>query len=278
MSDRATQSETLIEPYRPSLSIDFSELWAYRELIGQLVVRDISVRYKQSVLGILWVVLTPLIMAAIFSVIFGIWARMPSGEVPYPLYFLSGLVLLTLATGCLQGVSNSVVSQARLLTKVYYPRLITPLSATSVPLVDCFFAFLVLVALGFFYGFAPSPHLLWVAPLCVLWMWLAGLGLGTLFAALNVYYRDVGQVVPFISRIALFVSPVIYPISMIPEKWHLLYSLNPLVGAIETLRWALFGSPFPPATFFISMGLAVAALVIGLLYFRRMEHTFVDVV
>ena len=274
-----TNVEIVIEPPTRAGAINFRELWEFRELFQQMVWRDVTVRYKQAALGIAWVVLTPLITVAIFSVVFGMWGRLPLDGIPAPAFFLAGLISFNFFASALSGSAGSMLSQGSLLTKIYFPRLIAPLSATCTPLVDLLISYAVLQGVALYFGFVPSGRLLWVVPMCVLWAWAAALGLGLWLAALNVYYRDVGQVIPFLTRVLLFASPVVYPVSMIPEKWHWLYGLNPLVGIIEWMRWAFFHTTVPPSPIFgISALLAGFLLVTGVFYFRRMEHTFADVV
>ena len=271
--------EILIEPPRRLGAVNWRELWEFRELLQQMVWRDVTVRYKQTALGIAWAVLTPLITVAIFTLIFGLWGRLPTNGVPAPAFFLAGLIAYNFFAAALTGSANSMLSQRGLLTKIYFPRLIAPLSATVAPLVDLLIAFGVVQALALYYGFIPNWRLLWVVPLCVLWAWATAFGLGLWLAALNVHYRDVGQLVPFLTRVWLFASPVIYPVSMIPAKWHWLYGLNPMVGVIEWLRWGLFTTvPQPSPVLWLSMLVSAVLLVTGLWYFRRTEHAFADLV
>ncbi|MDH5525737.1 MAG: ABC transporter permease [Nitrospirota bacterium] len=278
MTSRA-DTETVISPATGVHPFRFSELWSFRELLLQLVWRDVSVRYKQTALGLMWAVLNPVLMAVIFSIIFGIWARMPSGDIPYPLFFLAGIIPWTFFASALADVSNSLVSQRALLTKVYFPRVITPLAATAVPLVDALVAILVLLAATLLKGMVPSWHALWAVPLGLVWAWVSALGVGLCFSALNIKYRDVGQLVPFIVRVGMFASPVIYPLSMIPEKWQWLYGLNPVVGVIELTRWSMFSTVTPPnPALYGSVGISLFFLVLGAYMFRRMEATYADLV
>jgi len=271
--------EIVIEPPKGLHPFALKEIWAYRELLTQLVWRDVAVRYKQTALGVLWAVLNPVLTALVFTVIFGIWARLPTGGIPFAAFFLAGITPWTFFAAALSSAANSMVAQRNLLTKVYFPRVIAPLSATATPFVDFLLALAVLLVVAFLYGFIPRMEALIVLPLTVLWVWTAAFGLGLWFAALNVRYRDVGQLVPFIVRVGMFASPVIYPVSMIPEKWHWLYGLNPVVGAIEWTRWCLFDTGSPPDNvFFASILIAMLLLLSGAYMFRRMENTFADVV
>jgi lipopolysaccharide transport system permease protein len=282
MSGNATNAsgtEVVIAPPKGTVPIDFGELWRFRELFLQFAWRDISVRYKQAVLGVLWAVLTPLIMAALFTVIFGLLGRLPTNGIPKATFYLSGMTLWLMFSGVLQGSAQSLVRQSSLFTKVYFPRLLLPLSSMAVPLVDYVMAFVVLLALAAYQGFVPNIHALYVVPLCVLWAVAGAFGVGLWFSALNVYYRDIGYVLPVLTRLGLFASPVIYPITMIPERWHWLYALNPAVGPIEWTRWALFHVGPPPApVLFDSLPVALVLLLSGAWFFRKMEHTFADVV
>lgn len=269
----------VIEPPKGLHPFNLRDLWAYRELLAQLVWRDVSVRYKQTALGVLWALLNPILTAIIFSVIFGLWARMPRDNIPYPAFFLAGFMPWSFFASSLGAVSNSMVAQRNLLTKIYFPRVIAPLSATAAPMVDLLLGLVVLLAVVLIFGFVPDPVALLVVPLAILWAWVSAFGLGIWFAALNVQYRDIGQLVPFVTRVGMFASPVIYPASMIPEKWHWLYGLNPMVGVIEWTRWSLFSSGPPPnPVLFVSALISLALLVSGAYMFRRMENTFADVV
>jgi lipopolysaccharide transport system permease protein len=280
-ADSATQrhAEAVIAPPKEFIPIDFGELWRFRELFVQFAWRDISVRYKQAVLGILWAILTPVLTAAIFAVIFGLLGRLPTDGIPKATFYLSGLTLWLMFATVLQDAAESMVNQSALFTKVYFPRMLLPLSSTAVPLADYAMALLVVIAVAAYQGFTPGPSALWVVPGCVLWAWTAAFGVGLWFAALNVYYRDIGYVLPVIARIGLFASPVVYPVSMIPARWHWLYGLSPAVGPIEWIRWALFRvGPPPEPVLFVSIPVALVLLLSGAWFFRRMEHTFADVV
>lgn len=279
MSDAAGRAEVVIAPPKGFIPIDFRELWAYRELFLQFAWRDISVRYKQAALGVAWAVLTPLVMAGILTAIFGLLGRLPTDGIPKATFYLAGLTLWGMFSAVLQNAAQSVVTQAGLFTKVYFPRVFLPLSSSAVPLADFVMAFAVLLGIAAYQGHVPNVHALYVVPLCALWAWVGAFGVGIWFSALNVYYRDIGYVLPFIVRMGLFASPIIYPVSMIPERWHWLYSLNPMVGILEWTRWAVFHVKPPPGpVMFVSIPVVLVLLVSGLWFFRRMEHTFADVV
>jgi len=275
----AARAEVVIAPPKGFKPIDFRELWQYRELFMQFAWRDISVRYKQAVLGVLWAILTPLVMAGILTLIFGLLGRLPTNGIPKATFYLSGLTVWLMFAGLLQNAAQSLVSQAGLFTKVYFPRILLPMSSMAVPLADYLMAFVVLLGIAAYQGFVPNLHALYVVPLCVLWATVGAFGVGLWFSALNVYYRDIGYVLPFITRIGLFASPVIYPVSMIPARWHWLYGMNPAVGPIEWVRWAVFHvGPTPEPVLFVSIPVALVLFLSGAWFFRKMEHTFADVV
>ncbi len=271
--------ETVIKPPKGLVPLDFKELWAYRELFGFLVWRDVSVRYKQSVLGILWALLTPVITMVIFTIIFGRVAKIPTDGVPYPIFSYVGLLPWLFFSKALQKTTASMVSERNLLTKVYFPRIIVPMAATLAPLVDLIIASSVLVVMMFYYGFTPTIHTVYLVPLCVLWAWVTAVGVGCWLASLNVYFRDVGQMIPFIIQVWMYASPVVYPASLFPEKWQWVYALNPMVGVIEGSRWAVLGNGNPPGPLvMVSVTVSLLLFVSGIYFFRRMERTFADVV
>jgi len=279
MSADSRDLEMLITPPSGLGSIDFRELWAYRELLGFLVWRDVSVRYKQSLLGILWALLTPLITLLIFSIIFGRVAKMPSDGVPYPIFAYAGLLPWLFFSQSLQKASLSMVAERNLLTKIYFPRLIVPMAATLAPLVDLVVASSLLFAMMFHYQLAPNVHSLYLLPLCVVWAWVTALGVGSWLSALNVYFRDVGQLIPFVVQVWLYASPVVYPASLVPANMRWLYALNPMTGVIEGFRWALFAHGESPGILvLVSAIVSTVIFVTGGLFFRRMERSFADVI
>jgi lipopolysaccharide transport system permease protein len=267
----------VIEPgKRPYL--DLKSIWEYRELLYFLVWRDLKVRYKQTAIGVSWTVLQPLIGMVIFTVIFGYLARIPSDGIPYPIFAFCGLLPWTYFATSLNRCMVSVVADAQLVSKVFFPRLILPLSGTMSGLVDFLISLCLFFGLMNWYGFAVTWRVV-VLPGFLLLALLTALGIGLWFAALNVRYRDIGYVVPFLTQIWMFASPIIYPASMIPEKYRWLYSLNPMTGVIEAFRWTLLGKAHPDF-----LMIAVSAIVVlgvfagGLVFFRRMERTFADVI
>lgn len=267
-----------LQPSSGWLSIDFKELWRYRELIFFLTWRDIKVRYKQAVLGIAWAILQPLLTMLIFTVIFGILLDTPSQDLPYPLFTLSALLPWQLFATALQRSSVSLVGNANLITKIYFPRLAIPLSSVFAALVDFLVSFVVLLGVMLYYRYWPGWNILWLPPIILLAL-LTALSVGLWLSALNVQYRDVQHMVPFIIQVWMYASPIVYPIETIPAGiWRWLYGLNPMVGVIQGFRWALLGGDAPDITMLISIGVVLVLLVGGLYYFRRMEKTFADIV
>jgi lipopolysaccharide transport system permease protein len=254
------------------------ELWQYRELLFFLTWRDVKVRYKQAVLGIAWAVIQPLMMMMIFSIIFGRLANLPSDDTPYPVFSYVGLLPWQLFSGALTRAGSSLVSNANLLTKVYFPRLIIPLSATAAGLVDFGISLLLLFGLMLYFKIALSWAIFWL-PLLVLFALLTALAIGLWLSALNVQYRDVQHIIPFLVQAWLFASPVAYSTGLIPSgPWRIIYGLNPLTGVIQGFRWALLGASPPDELMGISIVMVTVLMVTGLFYFRRMEKTFADVV
>jgi len=274
---------TYLRPARGWIPLNLSALWAYRELVYFLTWRDIKVRYKQAVLGIGWAILQPVLHMVIFTVIFGRLAGLkPDAGIPealYPVFSFAALLPMQLFQGALQRASISLVQNSNLLTKIYFPRLIIPFSAAAAGLVDFLFAFLVLGGLMVFYRVAFTWRLLWLGPLVLLAL-LAALAVGLWLAALNVQYRDVQQMVPFLIQAWMYASPVAYSLDVIPTSgpWRVIYALNPMAGVIQGFRWALFGSNTPDRIMWVSVAVVVVLLVSGLFYFRKMERTFADMV
>ena len=269
---------TYLKPSKGWLSIDFKELWRFRELIYFLTWRDIKVRYKQAVLGIAWALLQPVLTVVIFTIVFGVLLETPSQGLPYPLFVISALLPWQLFANALQRSSISLVANANLITKIYFPRLSIPLSAVFAALVDFGVSFIVLIAMMIIYQFMPSWNILWL-PAIILFALLTALAVGLWLSALNVQYRDVQHMVPFIIQAWMYASPIVYPIEIIPEGiWRVLYGLNPMVGVIQGYRWALLGGDQPDATMLISIVVVIFLLVGGFYYFRRLEKTFADIV
>jgi lipopolysaccharide transport system permease protein len=254
------------------------ELWEYRELLYFLVWREIKVRYKQTALGVAWAIVQPLFTMLVFSIFFGRLARMPSDGVPYPVFTLCALIPWQLFAFALTESSNSVVANQRLITKVYFPRLVMPLAALGVGLVDFATAFVLLIVVALYFGVSLSLTLLTI-PIWAFLALLTALSVGLWLSALNVKYRDVRYTVPFVSQLWMFATPVAYPTSIVPEPWRAVYALNPMVGVVDGFRWALFGVTPPPGITVVVSSIVVAVLLVGgLHYFRRMERTFADIV
>jgi lipopolysaccharide transport system permease protein len=269
---------TYIEPSRGWLSLNLHELWVYRELLYFLVWRDVKIRYKQTAIGAAWAILQPLLTMVIFMMVFRKFVNVPSDGLPYSIFAYTALLPWTLFSGAVNRSSVSIVSQANVITKVYFPRLIAPLASVLSGLVDFSVAFTLLIGMMVWHGVAPNWGVL-ALPLFLLLALSTALAMGLWLSALNVRYRDVGHAIPFLIQLWMFVSPIAYPLSLVPEKWRLLYSLNPLTGVIEGFRWALLGKESPDFGVIAISAIAVVALLFtGVVYFKRMERTFADVV
>jgi lipopolysaccharide transport system permease protein len=274
-----------IKPTRGWASLNLRDLWIYRELIYFMIWRDLKVRYKQTVLGVSWAILQPFLQMVVFSIFFGYLAGMPTDNgIPYPIFTYVALLPFTLFTKALNDASRSLVGHQNMVSKIYFPRMILPLSSVLGGLVDFALAFIVLIGLMIYYSitggfqFIINAAWLWL-PFFILLALVTALGVALWLSALYVQYRDVGYMLPFLSDFWKFISPVVYSTTMIPEKWQMLYSINPMVGVINGFRWALLGAPSP-----IGMGLLVSTIVAiillasGWVYFRRMERTFADLI
>ena len=268
----------VIEPPAGWPSLNLREVWRYRDLLLMLVWRDVSANYRQSVVGYGWALFKPLLTMAVFSLVFGMVARFPSDGLPYPLFCYAALLPWLYFAGCLTGSSASVVNSSNLLTKVYFPRLILPLTSLASGLMDFTVQLVLLAGLMAWYGVAPGWGVLLVPGFMLLCM-LAALSVGLWLTALNVKYRDVGHVVPFLAQMWLWLTPIAYPISMVPEKWRMLFGLNPMTGVVEGFRWALFGTAEPNwAMMGVSFAVVAGLFVSGLFYFRKVERTFADLI
>src|SRR5271165_2549368 len=270
-------SMVVVEP-RKGFDLRLKELWNYRELLFILVWRDIKVRYKQTALGALWAILQPVLATVVFSIFFGRFAKVPSDGIPYPVFAYVGLLPWQLFAYSLTESANSLVSNQNLIKKVYFPRLVIPLSAILAGLVDFAIAFVVLLGLFWKYGIVPSASLVFL-PVFILLAVASALAIGLWLSALNVQYRDVRYTIPFLTQLWLFATPVVYPSSLVPAKWRALYGLNPMAGVVEGFRWALLGKAANPGPLvWVSAGMVVLLLLGGVIYFRRMESTFADIV
>jgi lipopolysaccharide transport system permease protein len=266
-----------IEPSRGWVSLRLAELWEYRELLYFLLWRDIKVRYKQTALGAAWAILQPVMTMMIFSLFFGRLAKVPSDGIPYPVFVYAALLPWQLFAYALAESANSLVGNQNLIKKVYFPRLMVPISSVLAGLVDFAISFLVLLGLMAYYGIRPTPAVA-VLPLFILFAVASALAVGLWLSALNVQFRDVRYTIPFLTQFWMFATPVAYPSSLVPEKWRALFGLNPMAGVVEGFRWALLGkSTSPGLLLWVSIAAVVALLIGGLMYFRRMESTFADV-
>jgi len=268
-----------IDPPGGWFSLGLHELWEYRELLYFLVWRDLKVRYKQTVIGVCWAVLQPLISMIIFTIVLGKLARIPSDGLPYPLLVYSGLLPWGYFASAFNRCVQSVVGEANLISKIYFPRLLLPIAGTISGLIDFAISLVLLLGMILWYGMVPSWGIL-ALPIFLLLELSTALAVGLWLSSLNVRYRDVGQAIPFLTQAWMFASPVVYPVSLIPEKWQVFYySLNPMVGVIEGFRWALLGKASPNFSLMAVSGIVVLAVLIsGVIFFKNMERTFADVV
>ena len=282
-----TQEEVLfLRPSRGWSALNLRDLWRYRELIYFLIWRDIKVRYKQTALGAAWAIIQPFFTMIVFTIFFGRLAGVPSDNVPYPIFSYTALLPWGLFTKALGDAGRSMISNRSMITKVYFPRLVIPIASVLSGVVDFAIAFLVLLAMMVYYNTLPGgtyqvipTAAVWTLPLFLLLALVTALGVGLWLSALNVIYRDINYILPFLTQFWLFITPIAYPSSMIPEKWRLLYALNPMTGVVEGFRWALLGTGTAPAPMLaVSTTIALVVLLSGLFYFRRMERTFADMV
>ncbi len=267
-----------IRPTRGWVPLDLGQIWAYRELLYFLTWRDIKIRYKQTALGATWAVIQPFFTMVVFTVFFGRLAKVPSDGIPYPIFSFAALVPWSFFSNALTQSSNSLVSSANLLRKVYFPRAVIPIASTLAGLVDLAISLVVLVAMMLYYGFVPTPATL-LLPAFVLLALVTALGIGFWLSAINVRFRDVRHTLPFIAQLWLFITPIAYPSSLLPEPWRTVYGVNPMAGVVEGFRWALLGTQTAPGLMLlVSTAVAVALFVSGMYVFRRMERMFADVV
>jgi lipopolysaccharide transport system permease protein len=275
--DAGTPVHTLIEPARGWEALQLGELWKYRELLFFLTWRDIKVRYKQTALGALWAIIQPLLTMVVFSVIFGQLAGLPSEGIPYPIFTYTALLPWQLFAFSLANSSNSLVGSQNLVSKVYFPRLVIPIASVLPGLVDFAISFVVLLGMMAFYEVPLTVRVLSL-PLFLVLAIVTALGVGIWLSALNVEYRDIRYVVPFLTLFWQYATPVAYSSSLIPEKWRVLYGLNPMTGVVEGFRWALLGKGDVGSLLLVSVAIILVLLITGLAYFRRMEASFADVI
>jgi lipopolysaccharide transport system permease protein len=267
----------VLKPTKGLTALWLRDMWEYRELLYFLTWRDIKVRYKQTVLGAAWAILQPLLTMVVFSIFFGRLAKVPSDGLPYPIFTYTALLPWQLFAFALTQSSNSLVANQQLITKVYFPRLVIPISAILAGLVDFAIAFVVLLGMMLYYGIVPTGRII-ILPLFIGFAAMTALTVGLWLSALNVKFRDVRYTIPFLTQFWLFASPVAYPSSLVPEPWQALYGLNPMAGVVEGFRWAMLGKGDIGPLFLVSVAVVCLLLVGGLVYFRRMEKTFADIV
>jgi lipopolysaccharide transport system permease protein len=282
-------SEIVIRPTRSWAALNLKDLWKYRELVYFLVWRDLKVRYKQTLLGASWAIIQPFLTMVVFTIIFGKLAKLPAdNNIPYPIFTYTALLPWGLFSKALLDASRSLVGNSSMITKIYFPRLVLPFASVFSGLVDFGIAFLVLIAIMLYYAYMPgiaTPYQISITPailtlpLFLLLALVTALGIALWLSALNVLYRDVGHGIPFLTQIWLFITPIAYSESLIPLKWQVIYSLNPMAGVVNGFRWALLGlGTFPGPALAISTVISLVILVSGLFYFRRMERTFADLI
>lgn len=286
ISTQQKEDITYLRPSRGWSALNLADIWNYRELVYFLIWRDIKVRYKQTLLGAAWAIIQPFFTMVVFTIFFGRLAGVPSDGVPYPIFSYTGLLPWGLFTKALTDAGRAMVANRAMITKIYFPRLVIPLASVLSGLVDFAIAFLVLIGMIFYYNNVPgeydsisiSPTIL-TLPLFLLLALVTALGVGLWLSALNVRFRDINYILPFLTQFWLFITPVAYPASMIPVQWRWLYALNPMTGVVEGFRWALLGTGSGPDLMLaVSTTISILALISGLFYFRRMERTFADMV
>ena len=270
--------KSILKPTRGWAALNLRDLWLYRELIYFMTWRDLKVRYKQTLLGASWAILQPFLTMVVFSIFFGNLAKVPSDGVPYPIFSYTALIPWTLFSKALQDASRSLVANSHMITKVYFPRMILPISSVLAGLVDFLIAFIVLLGMMFFFRITPTVNL-WMLPFFLLLTLVTAIGVGLWLSALNVLYRDINYILPFLTQFWMYLTPIAYPSSMVPEEWRAIYALNPMVGVVEGFRWVLLGTEQPSGIMtMVSSAVAVILLVSGMFYFRRTERLFADMV
>jgi lipopolysaccharide transport system permease protein len=284
MKQKALEGERLpelvtIKPVKGWVPLNLKDLWHYRELIYFLTWRDLKVRYKQSVLGVLWALLKPFMNMVVFTIFFGQLAKIPSDGIPYPIFSYTGLLPWGFFAAALEVSARSMLQSGGMVSKIYFPRIIVPLSSVFANLVDFLIAFTILIGMMIYYQITPTIHTLWL-PVFILLAMITAIGVGLWFSALLVMYRDVNYMLPFITEIWKFVSPVVYSATLIPAKWQWLYSINPMAGVVTGFRWALLGQPetISFSSLAISGAISLLIFISGLYFFRRMERVFADMI
>jgi len=279
MSTTTEKYDLVIKPQKGWLNIGFKELWAYRELAYFFVWRDLKIRYKQTVVGALWAIFQPLAAMLIFTFFFGRLAKMPSDGIPYPIFVYVGLLLWNYFSFGLSHSSNSMVSNSNIIQKIYFPRLIIPISSSLIGIVDFTIASIILIAMMFYYQYTPNMAGIAYLPMLLFITFLSSVGLGCFLASINVKYRDVRYIVPFFIQMVMFLTPVIYPMSMLGNKYKWLLMMNPMCGVIETARGVIFNNSLVDWTLLsVSIAVSVILFVFGIMYFRKTEHFFADII
>jgi lipopolysaccharide transport system permease protein len=269
---------TVIEPVKNWFGVNLKELWDYRELLWILALREVQLRYRQTFLGVTWVVIQPLITTALFTIIFGQLLNAPSDNVSYSLFAFAGLLPWNIFSQSLQRAGVSLTREIRLITKIFFPRIIIPMASAASTLIDFFVSLIIMIALLIIYKIPISTHIFAVPILLFLTLMLS-IGVGIAFAALNVYYRDFTYMLPFVVQVWMYASPLAYSSKMIPQSWSWIYDLNPMVGVIDGFRWAIFGSiDFPIYSLLYSIAVGTLVCLVGLVIFRRLERSFADVI
>jgi lipopolysaccharide transport system permease protein len=267
-----------IKPSTGWVSLKLQELWEYRELLYFLTWRDVKVRYKQTVLGAAWAIIQPFFTMVVFSLFFGHLARMPSDGIPYPIFSYAALVPWTFFANGVGKASISLVSNASLVKKVYFPRLCIPIASVLSGIIDFILAFIVLIMMILYYGLTPTTNIIWL-PFLLMLSFVTSLGVSLWLSTMNVQFRDVQYIIPFLTQLWLFVTPIAYPSSLLSEPWRTIYGINPMAGVVEGFRWALLGTNTAPSSIIIvSSCVSLCLLIGGIFYFKRMEKTFADVV
>jgi lipopolysaccharide transport system permease protein len=272
-------STIYIKPTKGLAALNLRDLWLYRELVYFMVWRDVKVKYKQTLLGMAWAVIQPVMTMLVFTFVFGTVAKVATDGVPYPVFSFAALLPWGLFEVALNQGSRSLVAHNNMVTKIYFPRLILPMSSVLAGMVDFVIAFVILIGLMFYYRMTPAYEVLWTLPLFILLAIVTALGVALWLSAINVRYRDVNQALPFLTRFWLFITPIAYSSEIITGKWQFLYYLNPMAGVVDGFRWALLGTGTGPGiTLWVSTGISLLTLISGLFYFRSMEKTFADTI
>lgn len=278
MTTKPDEEIIIIKPTKGWGSLNLGELWLYRELIYFLTWRDLKVRYKQTLLGAGWAVLQPVLSMVVFSIFFGGLLNVPSEGVPYPIFSYAALLPWGMFAKALNDTARSLVSNRAMLTKIYFPRMVIPLASIFSGLADFLIAFIVMLGLMIYYQIPPTANI-WTLPFFLLLAVVTALGVGLWLSSMNVLYRDIGYMIPYITNLWFYLTPIVYPASEVPEQWQAVYALNPMVGVVEGFRWALLNTSEPPGPMiFVSALIAVLIFISGMFYFRRMEKTFADMV